>query len=127
MVASLTWIRSNQGLVGSRKGQFSKGKHPKQGENQNQAKGGGWEMRISLIERGGLWLQAWGCNGAQEGAQGFPIARGEGPLKLKQGDGEGGFVCVCEELYPSSFHESFEELHSQRVIISIFLHQELFL
>ena len=29
-------------------------------------------------------------------------------------------VCMCEELYPSSFHESFEELHSQRVTISPF-------
>ena len=29
-------------------------------------------------------------------------------------------VCVCEELYPSSFHESFEELHSKRVTLTHF-------
>ena len=32
-------------------------------------------------------------------------------------------VCVYEKLYPSSFHESFEEIHSQRVIIASFYSQ----
>ena len=71
-------------------------------------------------EGGELGLQARGVYGAHKGSQEWPISRGEGPLKLKQGDGEGVCVCVCEELYPSRFHESFEELHSQKVRISIF-------
>ena len=45
-------------------------------------------------EGGELGLQERGVYGAHKGAQGCPIARGEGPLKLKQGDGEGGCVCV---------------------------------
>ena len=45
-------------------------------------------------EGGELGLQAREVYGAHKGAQRCPIARGEGPLKLKQGDGEGGCVCV---------------------------------
>ena len=39
-------------------------------------------------------------------------------------EGEGVCVCVYEDLYPSSFHESFEEIHSQRVTIASFYSQK---
>ena len=86
------------------------------GEGKIKQGGRGREKRLLHERGGGAWLQEIGLWGAQEGGQGCPIARKKGSLKPMLGDGE----CVCEELYPSSFHESFEELHSQRVTISPF-------
>ena len=66
------------------------------------------------------WLQAWGGWGAHLVAQGWPLAWVWSPMMLVSRGGRCVCVCVYEELYPSSFHESFEEIHSQKIKISIF-------
>ena len=82
------------------------------------------KMRIFHGEGEDLGCKEKGGMGALESGQGCPMARGKGSLKPMLGDGES----VCEELYPSSFHGSFEELHSQRVTLTHFhLQRPLFI
>ena len=77
-------------------------------------------------EGGELGLQARVVYGAHKGSQGFPIARGEGPLKLKQGDGEGGCVCVRSSTLQASMKDLRSFTHKE-LESAFFIHKDLFL
>ena len=55
------------------------------GEGKIKQGGRGREKRLLHERGGGAWLEEIGLWGDQEGGQGCPIARGEGPLKLMHG------------------------------------------
>ena len=118
MGASIAQIRSKKGLLGSINGQLSKGMHHKHGGSQFQQEGRGWKNAHCWGRREKTMAESMRvvCSSI-----GFPnMAKGKGERLLEAQAWRRGCVCMCEELYPSSFHQSFEELHSQRAKISPF-------